>query len=272
VGSRIRECAHSLSNFSFSKKSYSQLQNKNDPNISFCPVDHPFIPVSKLETEGQKLLEAVAGLLYNSQYVELILFHVSLKGSFRDIDLLSALLNSWANLVKLRPAALPLVISTLRSWTPTALGGLSASSVKSIEKSIRILLVHISRYATLRNRHPCVYEVVLVSGLQRAVSMLDKLLRLSTSKGSEWTKLQQTKRNARLPLSRTESGQLQLRTNRPTTTNESNSKPRLPHSPHPTLRLPSFLPLTLHPCLQPLSPILLSPISKLSPNHSSSLL
>lgn len=154
MGSRIHECAHSLSNFSFSKKSYSQLQNKNDPNISFCPVDHPFIPVSKLETEGQKLLEAVAGLLYNSQYVELILSHVSLKRSFRDIDLLSALLNSWANLVKLRPAALPLVISTLRSWTPTALGGLSASSVKSIEKSIRILLVHISRYATLRNRHP----------------------------------------------------------------------------------------------------------------------
>lgn len=106
-----------------------RLQNKNDPNISFCPVDHPFIPVSKLEAEGQKLLEALAGLLYNSQ----------------DVDLLSAMLNSWVNLVKLRPATLPLVISTLRSWTPAALGGLSASSVKSIEKSIRILLVHISR-------------------------------------------------------------------------------------------------------------------------------
>lgn len=134
--------------YHFSKKPYSQLQNKNDPNISFCPVDHPFIPVSKLEAEGQKLLEALTGLLYNSQYVELILSHLSLNGAFREIDLLSALLNSWVNLVKLRPATLPMVISTLRSWTPTALGGLSASSVKSIEKSIRILLVHISRYAS----------------------------------------------------------------------------------------------------------------------------
>ena len=130
------------------KKIPSQLQNKNDPNISFCPVDHPFIPASKLEAEGQKLLEALAGLLYSSQYVELILSRVSLNGAFRDIDLLSALLNSWVNLVKLRPATLPMVISTLRSWTPAVLGGLSASSVKSIEKSIRILLVHISRYAS----------------------------------------------------------------------------------------------------------------------------
>ena len=49
-----------------------QLQKNNDPNISFCPVDHPFIPVAKLEAEGQKLLEALATMLYTSQYVRLL--------------------------------------------------------------------------------------------------------------------------------------------------------------------------------------------------------
>lgn len=44
-----------------------QLQNKNDPNISFCPADHPFISVAKLEMEGQKLLEGVMTILYSSQ-------------------------------------------------------------------------------------------------------------------------------------------------------------------------------------------------------------
>ncbi|SJL03526.1 related to Symplekin [Armillaria ostoyae] len=107
-----------------------RLQNKNDPNISFCPPDHPFISVPKLESEGQKLLENVITILFSSQ----------------NVDILSAVLNSWASLTKLRPAMTPVVIGTLKQWTPAALGGLSASSVKSVEKAIRILLIHISRH------------------------------------------------------------------------------------------------------------------------------
>ena len=44
-----------------------QLQNKNDPNISFCPADHPFISVTALESEGKQLLEGVLSLLFTSQ-------------------------------------------------------------------------------------------------------------------------------------------------------------------------------------------------------------
>ncbi|KAF8159678.1 Symplekin tight junction protein C terminal-domain-containing protein [Crassisporium funariophilum] len=106
-----------------------RLQNKNDPNISFCAHDHPFISAAKLEAEGQKLLEGLAATLYSSQ----------------DVDLLSAMLNSWVTLVKQRPATLPFLITALRSWTPATLIGLPASSVKSVEKSVRILLVHLSR-------------------------------------------------------------------------------------------------------------------------------
>lgn len=56
-------------NFSSPKfpRERSQLQNKNDPNISFCPVDHPYMSVAKLESEGQKLLEGVVATLYSSQ-------------------------------------------------------------------------------------------------------------------------------------------------------------------------------------------------------------
>lgn len=75
------------------------------------------------------MLEALGSVLYTSQ----------------DADLLSALLNSWANLAKLRPATFSFIINTLRPWTPSALASLPAHTVKSVEKSVRILLVHLSR-------------------------------------------------------------------------------------------------------------------------------
>ncbi|KAG1760128.1 Symplekin tight junction protein C terminal-domain-containing protein [Suillus occidentalis] len=106
-----------------------RLQNKNDPNISNVPADHPFLPGPALEAEGMKLLESVITMLYTSQNPEL----------------LSAILHSWSNLVKQRPALVQLVVSSLSSWTPAALSGLPASSVKSVEKAVRILLIHISR-------------------------------------------------------------------------------------------------------------------------------
>ncbi|KAG6336042.1 hypothetical protein ID866_3041 [Astraeus odoratus] len=106
-----------------------RLQNKSDPNIANVPVDHPFIVASALEAEGMKLLESVVTMLYTSQ----------------NPDLLTAIINSWGNLVKQRPALVHLVVSSLTSWTPAALAGQPASTIKSVEKSIRILLVHISR-------------------------------------------------------------------------------------------------------------------------------
>ncbi|KAJ6518677.1 Symplekin tight junction protein C terminal-domain-containing protein [Mycena sanguinolenta] len=108
-----------------------RLQNKNDPNISSCPANHPFISVAKLETEGQQLLEAIIALLYTSQ----------------NTDLITAMLNSWANLTKLRPAVVPAVLAAVRAWTPetSSVKGMPASSIKSVEKALRILLHHISR-------------------------------------------------------------------------------------------------------------------------------
>ena len=46
---------------------FQQLQDKNDPNISMCPSDHPFISIPTLETEGHKLLEGIITMLYSSK-------------------------------------------------------------------------------------------------------------------------------------------------------------------------------------------------------------
>ncbi|KIM53908.1 hypothetical protein SCLCIDRAFT_1222437 [Scleroderma citrinum Foug A] len=106
-----------------------RLQNKNDPNIANVSADHPFISATPLEAEGMKLLESVITMLYTSQ----------------NPDIITAIVNSWSTLIKLRPSLVHLVVSSLSSWTPVALAALPASSIKSVEKSIRILLVHISR-------------------------------------------------------------------------------------------------------------------------------
>ena len=77
------------------------------------------------------------------------MYHLRYALHFRDVDLLSAMLNSWATLVKQRPSTLPYVVTALRAWTPAALTGLPASSIKSVEKAVRILLAHISRCVIL---------------------------------------------------------------------------------------------------------------------------
>ncbi|KAF8518981.1 Symplekin tight junction protein C terminal-domain-containing protein [Hysterangium stoloniferum] len=106
-----------------------RLQNKADPNLALCPSDHPFISASQLEMESTKLLERVIALFFGS----------------RNVNILSAIVNSWSSLAKLRPALVPVIITALGTWHPRHLEGLPASSVKSVEKVIRILLIHISR-------------------------------------------------------------------------------------------------------------------------------
>ncbi|KAI0305811.1 Symplekin tight junction protein C terminal-domain-containing protein [Multifurca ochricompacta] len=106
-----------------------RLQDKNDPNLAIVPGDHPFINAAALEAEGATLLHRLITDLYTKQ----------------NPDLISAILNSWSNLVKLRPSFVQIVVSSLTLWTPVPLSGLPFTSIKSVEKSVRILLTHISR-------------------------------------------------------------------------------------------------------------------------------
>ncbi|KAJ1306905.1 hypothetical protein OPQ81_007888 [Rhizoctonia solani] len=105
-----------------------RLQNKADPNLSMCPSDHPFISLQALETEGGELLKKVFMILYTSS----------------NTDILSALINTLAALFKMRPALATIVIQAVLTWTPqAALGSQSPMNVRSVEKSIKILLHHI---------------------------------------------------------------------------------------------------------------------------------
>ncbi|KAI0050978.1 hypothetical protein FA95DRAFT_1555019 [Auriscalpium vulgare] len=106
-----------------------RLQRDNDPNLAMVPGDHPFIPTVTLEQEGIKLMEGLIRLLYSSQ----------------STDVLTALVNSCGNLMKARPVFAPLLVSSLAAWTPAFLVGLPYNSIKGVEKSIRILLTHLSR-------------------------------------------------------------------------------------------------------------------------------
>ncbi|KIK60366.1 hypothetical protein GYMLUDRAFT_43667 [Collybiopsis luxurians FD-317 M1] len=123
-----------------------RLQNKNDPNLSFCPANHPFISVAQLEAEGQALLKKVIEMLYSSQ----------------NVDLLTALLNSWVTLVKMRPNMIPLVVTSLKQWTPAALNGFPASAVKSAEKAVRIVLIHITRIQSASSYVPQINETLSI--------------------------------------------------------------------------------------------------------------
>ncbi|KAG7444313.1 uncharacterized protein BT62DRAFT_970937 [Guyanagaster necrorhizus] len=141
-----------------------RLQSKNDPNISFCPPDHPFISVAKLESEGQKLLENVITILFSSP----------------NVDILSAVLNSWASLTKLRPAMTPVVIGVLKQWTPAALGGLSTSSVKSVEKAVRILLIHISRIPNNTQYGAQINEIISQQAVRMERALIEEKKRKAT--------------------------------------------------------------------------------------------
>ncbi|KZT34250.1 hypothetical protein SISSUDRAFT_1065486 [Sistotremastrum suecicum HHB10207 ss-3] len=105
-----------------------RLQSKNDPNLSQCPTDHPFLKADQLEQEGVRLLQQLVTILFTSQ----------------SVDLISAIVNGWASLVEHRPIFLPFIVQTLVTWTPNALAA-SPSNIRSVEKTIKIMLVYISK-------------------------------------------------------------------------------------------------------------------------------
>lgn len=105
-----------------------QLQNEKDPNLSMCAGDHPYIPVVELEAEGARLLETVVTMLYTSS----------------NADVVTALINSWAPLVQLRPTHIQLVVTSLTCWRPKAFANQSFTTIKSVEKATRTFLVFIS--------------------------------------------------------------------------------------------------------------------------------
>lgn len=68
-----------------------------------------------------------------------------------------AVVNSWAPLAKQRPQLANIIIQALASWTPSAIQHLPALTIRSVEKSVRILLMHFSRYASEQSSSICTH-------------------------------------------------------------------------------------------------------------------
>ncbi|KIY64034.1 hypothetical protein CYLTODRAFT_402460 [Cylindrobasidium torrendii FP15055 ss-10] len=121
-----------------------RLQNKNDPNLSILPLDHPFLHANQLQQEGERLMHSLMSTVLTTT----------------NVDLLSAILNSWATLSKQRPGMTSAIVSTLGSWNPGHLVGQSASMIKSAEKAVRILLIHISRVPVNQQYHAQIGDIL----------------------------------------------------------------------------------------------------------------
>lgn len=118
---------HSLIERAFSHP--LQLARTQEPNLSLCRPNHPFLKVALLEEEASKLLEECITTLFTGT----------------NADLVSALTTSLTALVKVRNQFTQLVVTALTNWAPTALAGQSYSQIKSVEKVIRISLTHLLR-------------------------------------------------------------------------------------------------------------------------------
>lgn len=106
-----------------------QLARNPEPNLSLCRPNHPFLKIAALEDESNKLLEECITTLFTSD----------------SADLVSAIVSSLATLLKARPQYAKLIITSLTNWSPAALAGQSERQIKSVEKVVRLTLMHLMR-------------------------------------------------------------------------------------------------------------------------------
>lgn len=107
-------------------KGASTSKLSNDAHIGQIPPDHPFLKVAALETEANERLTQVVTVIFTSS----------------NPDLVMPAMNSLATLAKFRQSLHPIVFEALISWTPTAMSSISFTSIRSVEKTLRLLFHH----------------------------------------------------------------------------------------------------------------------------------
>ncbi|GAA5843863.1 hypothetical protein JCM5353_007394 [Sporobolomyces roseus] len=114
-----------------------RLARSQEPNLSLCRPNHPFLKIALLEEEASKLLEESITTLFTTT----------------NPDLVSALTTSLTALIKVRNQFTKLVVTALTNWAPNALTGSGYSQVKSVEKVIKLSLSHL-----LKTSHASAYQ------------------------------------------------------------------------------------------------------------------
>ncbi|BGO91177.1 hypothetical protein NBRC10512_005729 [Rhodotorula toruloides] len=148
-----------------------RLARNPEPNLSLCRPNHPFLKIAALEDESNKLLEECITTLFTSN----------------SADLVSAIVSSLATLLKNRPQYAKLVITSLTNWSPAALAGQSARQIKSVEKVLRLALMHL-----MRSTHGSAYQSQITDFLnQQATRMAQAAAEAQRRKDEEASKKRQ---------------------------------------------------------------------------------
>ncbi|BGO96476.1 hypothetical protein NBRC10513v2_003408 [Rhodotorula toruloides] len=148
-----------------------RLARNPEPNLSLCRPNHPFLKIAALEDESNKLLEECVTTLFTSN----------------SADLVSAIVSSLATLLKNRPQYAKLVITSLTNWSPAALAGQSVRQIKSVEKVVRLTLMHL-----MRSTHGSAYRSQITDSLnQQATRMAQAAAEAQRRKDEEASKKRQ---------------------------------------------------------------------------------
>ncbi|TRM60720.1 Symplekin tight junction protein C terminal-domain-containing protein [Schizophyllum amplum] len=143
------------------RQQQAAASDPNDASLALCPTNHPFMSPPKLEQEGARMSEFLLGQLFQT----------------RDVATFSALVNSYAGLIKMRPGTVHTIVSALKAWTPSSLQEAGAGAVKSAEKSVRILLNHIHRNPAYGSLHPMVSEALSIQAARMEKAHQEEKLR-----------------------------------------------------------------------------------------------
>ncbi|EST09306.1 Symplekin C-terminal [Kalmanozyma brasiliensis GHG001] len=103
-----------------------RAQLKNDVSLSAVPSSHPFLNVTNLDEEGNRLFAQVVTLIFTSDVTDLIM----------------ASINSLTVLAKARPQLGSVILRAMATWTPASLGNLSHTQTRNVEKTVRIFYLH----------------------------------------------------------------------------------------------------------------------------------
>lgn len=97
-----------------------------DANVGQVSADHPVLRSGPLEQEANERLTQVVTVIFTGS----------------NPDIVMASMNSLALLAKMRPTLSPIVLEALVSWTPSALASQAYTTVRSVEKTLRLLYQH----------------------------------------------------------------------------------------------------------------------------------
>lgn len=108
--------------------SRGQLNSRSsaDANLAHVPPDHAVLRAGALEQEANERLTQIVTIIFTSSIADLVM----------------ASMNCLSSLAKLRPSLSPIVFEALISWSPSALIGSPYMTIRSVEKTLKLLYQH----------------------------------------------------------------------------------------------------------------------------------